>query len=417
MKDIIVQKAKSSLNYIKTFVKWCLIAIVVGAAGGFVGTAFHKSVDYVTEVRHLNSWLVLLLPIGGVIIVALYKLCKTNAGTNRVIESVRTNKKVPILMAPLIFVSTVITHLLGGSAGREGAALQLGGSIGYQFGRIFRLDEKDMHLIVMLGMSGVFAALFGTPLTATFFALEVISVGVIYYVALVPCIISSVVAYNIALAFGVTPVKFTNIAMPSLDLMILLKVVGLALLCALISICFCSAMKFFDKFAETKVPNAYLRAFLGGCAIVLLTIAVGTQEYNGAGMDVISGAMEGKAFPLAFLLKIIFTVITIGAGFKGGEIVPTFFIGSTFGCVMGGLLGLDPGFGAAIGFVALFCGVVNCPVASIMLALEVFGAQSILVFAIVCGVSYMMSGYYGLYSSQKIMYSKLEATYININTK
>lgn len=417
MTDIIVKKAKSSLNYIKTFVKWCLIAIVVGAVGGLVGTAFHKSVDYVTEVRHTNSWLVFLLPIGGVLIVALYKLSKTNAGTNRIIESVRTNKKVPILMAPLIFVSTVITHLLGGSAGREGAALQLGGSIGYQFGKVFRLDEKDMHLIVMLGMSGVFAALFGTPLTATFFALEVISVGVIYYVALVPCIFASVVAYNIALAFGVTPVRFGNVAMPSFDLMILLKVVGLALLCALVSICFCSAMKFFDKLAENKIPNAYIRALLGGCAIVLLTLVVGSNDYNGAGMEVISWAMEGNAVSFAFVLKIIFTVITISAGFKGGEIVPTFFIGSTFGCVMGGLLGLDPGFGAAIGFVALFCGVVNCPVASIMLALEVFGAQSIIIFAIVCGVSYMMSGYYGLYSSQKIMYSKLEATYININTK
>ena len=417
MTDIIVKKAKSSLNYIKTFVKWCLIAIVVGAVGGLVGTAFHKSVDYVTEVRHTNSWLVFLLPIGGVLIVALYKLSKTNAGTNRIIESVRTNKKVPILMAPLIFVSTVITHLLGGSAGREGAALQLGGSIGYQFGKVFRLDEKDMHLIVMLGMSGVFAALFGTPLTATFFALEVISVGVIYYVALVPCIFASVVAYNIALAFGVTPVRFGNVAMPSFDLMILLKVVGLALLCALVSICFCSAMKFFDKLAENKIPNAYIRALLGGCAIVLLTLVVGSNDYNGAGMEVISWAMEGNAESFAFVLKIIFTVITISAGFKGGEIVPTFFIGSTFGCVMGGLLGLDPGFGAAIGFVALFCGVVNCPVASIMLALEVFGAQSIIIFAIVCGVSYMMSGYYGLYSSHKIMYSKLEATYININTK
>ena len=134
-------------------------------------------------------------------------------------------------------------------------------------------------------------------------------------------------------------------------------------------------------------------------------------------MEIISLAMEGKAEPFAFVLKIIFTVVTIAAGFKGGEIVPTFFIGSTFGCVVGGLLGLEPEFGAAIGFVALFCGVVNCPVASIMLALEVFGANSILIFAIVCGVSYMMSGYYGLYSSQKIMYSKLEATYININTK
>lgn len=417
MTELIIQKIKSSLNYVKTFIKWCLIAIVVGAVGGLVGTAFHKSVDYVTEVRHDNSWLIFLLPVGGLIIVALYKLCKMNAGTNRVIESVRTDKKVPVLMAPLIFISTVITHLLGGSAGREGAALQLGGSIGYQFGRIFKLDEKDMHLIVMLGMSGVFAALFGTPLTATFFALEVISVGVIYYVALVPCIFSSVVAYNIALAFGVSPVKFDNVVMQQFSAEILVKVVVLAILCALVSICFCSAIKYFDKFTEQKVPNAYIRAFAGGCIIVLLSLAVGSHDYNGAGMEIISEAMEGNAVPYAFVLKIIFTVVTISAGFKGGEIVPTFFIGSTFGCVVGGLLGLEPSFGAAIGFVALFCGVVNCPVASIMLALEVFGAGSIMIFAIVCGVSYMMSGYYGLYSSQKIMYSKLEAKYININTK
>ena len=199
--------------------------------------------------------------------------------------------------------------------------------------------------------------------------------------------------------------------------MFLIKVIILAILCALVSIAFCSAIKFFDKFAEKKFPNAYARAIIGGCAIIVLTFAVRSYDYNGAGMDIISRAMEGVAVPYAFILKIIFTVITISAGFKGGEIVPTFFIGSTFGCIVGGLLGIDPGFGAAIGFVALFCGVVNCPVASIMLALEVFGSGSILIFAIVCGVSYMMSGYYGLYSSQKIMYSKLEATYININTK
>lgn len=417
MKEFIINKIKSSFNYVKTFIKWCFISIVVGIVGGFVGTAFHKSVDYVTEVRFENPWLIYLLPVGGIFIALLYKIFKMNAGTNRVIESVRTDKKVPILMAPLIFVSTVITHLLGGSAGREGAALQLGGSIGYQFGKIFKLDDKDKHLIVMLGMSGVFAALFGTPLTATFFALEVISVGVIYYVALVPCIFSSIVAYNIGLMFGVSPVRFYNIPLQNLDLLFLLRVIILAILCALVSICFCSAIKFFDKIAEKKIPNAYIRAFAGGCIIVILTLLVGSYDYNGAGMQIISEAMEGEAEPFAFVLKIIFTVITISAGFKGGEIVPTFFIGSTFGCIVGGLLGLAPGFGAAIGFVALFCGVVNCPVASIMLALEVFGAESILVFAIVCGVSYMMSGYYGLYSSQKIMYSKLEATYININTK
>ena len=149
----------------------------------------------------------------------------------------------------------------------------------------------------------------------------------------------------------------------------------------------------------------------------MLTVVLRTTDYNGAGMDVITNAMNGQARPEAFILKIIFTAITIAAGFKGGEIVPTFFIGSTFGCVAGSLLGLNPGFGAAIGFVALFCGVVNCPLASIMLALEVFGADSILVFALACGVSFMMSGYYGLYGSQKIVYSKLEAKYINISTK
>ena len=417
MKDLVIRKLKSSSNYIRIFIKWALISTVVGAIGGLIGTAFHESVDYVTKVRESNSWLIFLLPMGGLAIVGLYKLCRLNAGTNRVIESVQSGKKVPILMAPLIFVSTVITHLLGGSAGREGAALQLGGSIGYQFGKLFRLDEKEMRLIVMLGMSGMFAALFGTPLTATFFALEVISVGVIYYVALVPCLFSSLVAYEISLMFGVKPVKFDGINMPQLNAEVFLKVVVLSILCALISICFCTSIKYFDKFIEEKISNEYIRAFVGGCLIILLTLAVGTHDYNGAGMEVISGAMAGNVKPFAFILKIIFTVVTIGAGFKGGEIVPTFFIGSTFGCVAGGLLGLNPAFGAAIGFVALFCGVVNCPVASIMLALEVFGAQSIIIFAIVCGVSYMMSGYYGLYSSQKIMYSKLEATYININTK
>ncbi len=417
MKELVVKKLKSSLNYVKIFLKWLVISTLVGAVGGIVGVAFHKSIDYVTEIRSENSWLIYLLPIGGLLIALLYRLSKTSAGTNRVIESVRTDKKVPILMAPLIFTTTVITHLLGGSAGREGAALQLGGSIGYQFGKIFRLDEKDMHLIVMLGMSGVFAALFGTPLTATFFALEVISVGVIYYVALVPCIFSSLVAYKLSLLFGVVPAKFPNIAVERLDILVLLRVIALAILCALVSILFCTAIKQFDKYIENKIPDSFIRAFAGGCTVVLLTLIVGSHDYNGAGMDIIAKAMDGKAVPFAFLLKIIFTVITISAGFKGGEIVPTFFIGSTFGCVVGGLLGLNPGFGAAIGFVALFCGVVNCPVASIMLALEVFGADAILTFAIVCGVSYMMSGYYGLYSSQKIMYSKLEAKFININTK
>ena len=417
--EMVRQMIKSTLNYIKTLVKWSIVAIVVGIVCGLVGSAFHLSVDYVTHLREEYRWIILLLPLGGVAIVAIYKLCRfeVNMGTNRVIESVRSDKKVPTRMAPLIFASTVITHLFGGSAGREGAALQLGGSIGYRFGKIFRLGEKDMHLVVLLGMSAVFAALFGTPLTATVFVLEVISVGVIYYAGLVPCIISSVVAYNVSLFFGITPVRFLTVAAQPATASVMLKTVVLAILCALVSILFCTAIKKCEHYSEKLLHNNYVRALVGGGIIVLLTVVLRTTDYNGAGMDVITNAMNGQARPEAFILKIIFTAITIAAGFKGGEIVPTFFIGSTFGCVAGSLLGLNPGFGAAIGFVALFCGVVNCPLASIMLALEIFGADSILVFALACGVSFMMSGYYGLYGSQKIVYSKLEAKYINISTK
>ena len=417
--EMVRKMIKSTLIYIKTLVKWSIVAIVVGIVCGLVGSAFHLSVDYVTHLREEYRWIILLLPLGGVAIVAIYKLCRVevNMGTNRVIESVRTDKNVPTRMAPLIFASTVITHLFGGSAGREGAALQLGGSIGYRFGKIFRLGEKDMHLVVMLGMSAVFAALFGTPLTATVFVLEVISVGVIYYAGLVPCIISSVVAYNVSLFFGITPVRFLAVATQPATASVMLKTVVIAILCALVSILFCTAIKKCEHYSENLLRNNYVRALVGGGIIVLLTVVLRTTDYNGAGMDVITSAINGQARPEAFILKIIFTAITIAAGFKGGEIVPTFFIGSTFGCVAGSLLGLNPGFGAAIGFVALFCGVVNCPLASIMLALEVFGSDSILVFAIACGVSYMMSGYYGLYGSQKIVYSKLEAKYINISTK
>lgn len=419
MKELVKRKFKSSLNYVKTFLKWGIISLTVGIAGGIVGTAFHKSVDAVTNIRTQNSYLVLLLPIGGLLTVGMYKLCRvgTSLGTNRVIESVRTDKKVPLLLAPLIFVSTVLTHLFGGSAGREGAALQLGGSIGYRFGKIFKLDEKDMHLIVMLGMSGVFAALFGTPLTATFFALEVISVGVIYYAGLVPCLISSIAAYVFSAFFGTSPVRFDGVVSNAFSVKLTFSVILFGILCAIVSIAFCTALKKGELYAEKYIKNDYLRALFGGILIVALTFLLKTFDYNGAGMDVISSAISGTAKPFSFLLKIIFTVITISAGFKGGEIVPTFFIGSTFGCAVAPLLGINPCFGAALGMVAMFCGVTNCPIASIILALEVFGSESILMFALICGVSYMMSGYYGLYSSQKIMYSKLEAKYININAK
>ena len=381
------------------FAKWVFIACAVGVIGGIVGSLFHMAVNFATGFRECHSWTLYLMPLAGLFIIFSYRVCKVNeeTGTNLIISSVRGNIKVPLLMAPLIFLGTVLTHLTGGSAGREGAALQLGGSIGAKVGELLKLDEKDSSLVIMCGMSAVFAALFGTPLTATFFAMEVISVGVIYYVGLVPCIASSLIAYKISLLAGLAPTKFNITGIPRLSLVSVTQIAALAALCAVISILLCMVMEFSHSRFQMYLPNTYLRI---------------------AGVDVIVAALEkGKAHPEAFALKMLFTAITINTGFKGGEIVPTFFIGATFGCTAAGFLGLDPSFGAAIGLVALFCGVVNCPVASILLSYELFGGSGLVLFAVACGVSYMLSGYYGLYSSQKIMYSKTKPEYININAK
>lgn len=403
---------------IVAFFKWIIIAGIIGLIGGTVGSIFHLSVEFATQTRLEDPWIIYLLPFGGLIIVFLYKkVMNEDPGTNLVINSIRTDGKVPFMMSPLIFIGTVITHLFGGSAGREGAALQLGGSIGSQIGNLIGLDEKDMHLITLCGMSGVFAALFGTPLTAAFFSMEVISIGIIYYSAFIPCIVSSLTAYGVSLYFGLEPVKFTLNVFPEVSLENIIKVMILGSLCAVVSIIFCEILHKSNNVLKKYISNSYMRVFIGGTAIVIMTLIIGSRDYNGAGMDIISSAVNGTARPEAFILKMIFTAITISVGYKGGEIVPTFFIGSTFGCVIGSFLGLDPCFGAAIGLAALFCGVVNTLITSVILSIELFGAGNIILFAIACGVSYMESGYYSLYTSQKIMYSKIKAEYINRNAE
>ena len=396
------------------------IAAVLGGISGVVGSAFHHLVDLATEARENYDFLIWFLPIGGLFTMLLYRLAHATRGvdTDRVIEAADTdNRSIPFVMAPLIFVSTCLTHLFGGSAGREGAALQIGGSIGYNFGRLLKLDKKDLRIVVMTGMSGLFAALFGTPVTATFFAVEVISVGVMHYAGLVPCIVSSFAASFIAKLFGLSPVQFSSVKIPEINIDIMGKSIILSVLCAIVSVIFCLFLEKGEHLFKKMFKNPYIRIFVGGCIIVALTMLFGTRDYNGAGMDVISRALAGEARAEAFILKLVFTVITVAAGFKGGEIVPTFFIGSTFGCAVAPLIGLDASFGAAIGFIALFCSVVNCPVASVMLAIEVFGGDGILPFAAVCSISYMTSGYSGLYHSQRIVYSKFGESYINIHTK
>ncbi|MBQ9979585.1 MAG: chloride channel protein [Oscillospiraceae bacterium] len=401
--------------YILTFLKWIAVACVVGTVIGFVGTVFAVLIGFFTGLRADNPWILFTLPVIGVAIALLYRAMgvKEDEGTNLVLMSIRTHKKVPLNMAFLIFTTTVLTHLGGGSAGREGAALQLGGSLAAFLGKIFKFEEKDVHVTTMCGMSAAFAAVFGMPLTAAVFSIEVISIGIMHYSAIVPCVFASIIGFNISRGLGLAPENFAISGVPELGIKKLALVVVLALLCALLSIIMCQVVKKTGWLSRKLIKVPELRAAVGGVLIIALTFIVGSRDYNGGGMHIVMAALEGNAFAGAFVLKIIFTAITLGFGFKGGEIVPAFFIGSTFGCVVGPLLGLDPSFAAGIGLVAMFCGVTNCPLTSILLSIELFGSQGVLYFAAAVAVSYMMSGHFGLYSNQKLIYSKLKAEYID----
>ena len=419
IKKVLSHDAVRVRQYAFSFVKWILFAALTGVLGGGIGTAFRYTINYVTDLRTDTPWLYCLLPLGGLVIAFLYRVTKLSghADTNLIINSVRTDGKLPVLLAPVIFVSTAITHLFGGSAGREGAALQLGGTIGSFIGRIFRFDERDMHMAIMCGMSGLFSALFGTPVTAAIFAMEVISVGIMYYSSFVPCMVSALTAVWITELFGLEPVGFVIKNMPSLEItnVLLTAVIGVG--CAIVSILFCLALEWTHKLAAKFLKNEYLRLTAGGTVIVIMTFFIGTR-YSGAGTDVIDQALGGgDVLPYDFILKIIFTAITIGFGYKGGEIVPTIFIGATFGSLVGNMIGLPPAFSAAVGMIALFCAVVNCPIASIILSVEMFGSEGLVMFAVAVCISFMLSGYYGLYTGQKIIYSKRRTRFINRNVK
>lgn len=403
--------------YIGALVKWLSLALITGVFCGVVGAAFHHGVHLATELRGAHPWLLWCLPAAGLVIVAVYKLMRAEGqGTNDIIDAVHLGKGVSLGLLPAIFVGTLLTHLCGGSAGREGAALQMGGTIGYQTGRLCGLDDRDLRTATMVGMAAFFSALFGTPLTATVFAIMVISVGVMYHAAYIPCFAASMVSYAVSLLLGVEPTHFA-VELPEIEGVLLLRVAVLSVLFALLSILFCAAVHGAEHWLKRAFPSPWVRAAVGGAAIVGLTLLCGTTDYNGAGMDLITAAVEeGTARPAAFALKLLFTAVTLGAGFKGGEVVPTFFVGAAFGCVAGPLLDIPAGFAAALGLVSVFCGATNCPIASIFLAIELFGDGGLLYFALACGISYMLSGYNGLYSSQTILYSKLKAQYINVRT-
>ena len=403
------------MRNLAVFIRWGIFSAFVGLFVGAFSTLFAFCLRQVTSFRTENPWLILCLPLAGVMIVFLYGVFryKNDKGTNMVLSSIHAEAEVPFRMAPLIFMSTIITHLFGGSAGREGAALQLGGSIGQQLGTLFRFDEKDQRVVVMCGMSAAFSAIFGTPIAASIFSMEVVSVGVMYYAALVPCVFSSLVASKFATHMGIGPNVFKIRQMPLFQVVPSLKIIGLALCCAALSVVFCMALHSLGDFYRNKLKNPYIRIIVSSLVIILLTIILQTDDYMGAGVPVIQRAIQGNVEPLAFVWKIVFTALTLEAGFKGGEIVPSFFVGATFGCLFGHILGISPSLCAAVGMMSVFCGVTNCPVTSMLIAFELFGYHGVPFFLLGISVSYLMSGYYGLYHDQTIVYSKYKTEYIN----
>ena len=397
-------------NYAKIVIRWSMLSIIMGIIGGLLGAAFHHALHFVTHIRSEHMWLIFLLPLGGLLTVAIYRhpQMKGNKGTNEIIEAALDGHPVSVMVAPSIFLATAITHLFGGSAGREGAALQLGGSAASFLARHYRLKESNRKILVTAGMSSVFAGLFGTPLTATLFCMEFESVGTFFSPALLPCFLSAFIASRVSSSLGVHAETHILTEAFNLTLANCWQYLILAVLVSMLGILMCTVFHKAEHLAAHHLPNPFLRIAVGGVVIAAMTLLVGDHRFNGAGMDMALNAVAGEADWYSFILKMVFTAVTLAAGFKGGEIVPTFCIGATFGCVLGGLLGLDAGMAGAMGLVGLFCCATNSPFASIMLSVEMFGGTNIHLFAFICVICFVLSGNYSLYASQILQYNKAD---------
>lgn len=404
------------IQNIQYFLKWILISVIIGLLVGFIGSVFGHGVTKATALWNAHHWTLFLMPVAGLIIVFCYRLAheEKNRGTDMVLESISAKEEISVATGPLIFLSTVLSHAVSASAGREGAALQLGGSIGNLFGKILKLDEKDKKIVIMCGMSACFAALFGTPLTAGIFSMEVISIGVMYYAALVPCLFASFIGAAVSGKMGLVPEHFHVREIPEFGISGAALAILIGMLCACVGILMCTTLHKAGHLYKDHIPNPYIRVLVGSGIFIVLTLVFKNRYYNGSGMQLIEMCFHGEKVPYhAFLMKIVFTAVALGAGFKGGEIVPALCVGATFGYVIAAVTGMPVGLCSAIGMMALFVSVANCPVSTIFMAFEMFGFEAMPYYAIGIAVSFTLSGYYGLYSSQKFVYSKTKTEFIN----
>ncbi|MCH4032898.1 MAG: chloride channel protein [Lachnospiraceae bacterium] len=393
--------------------RWVAFALVCGVVLGLVGGAFAKLIDLAGDVRTAHPAFLLLLPVGALLIHGFYKAIRADdTGTNLILSSVQSGQAVPLRLAPAIFFSTVFSHLCGASVGREGAALQLGGSVSSALGKIFHLHRDDHHVMVMCGMSAAFSAIFATPMSAAVFSMEVVNVGIMHYAALLPCIVSSLTARAVARAvFDLPDARYAVTSIPTLSFGTAVEAGVFGLACGFVCILYCSCLHHAETGFQKRIKSPALRAVILGALLLGMTYLSGGQTFNGTGSSVIGDAIFGVSLPWYYLLvKILFTSLSLAAGYKGGEIVPALFVGSCLGNLTGAFF---PACGrsllAACGIGAAFCGVTNSPITALLICLDLFGMDGAPYYLLAVAVSYLASGYYGLYNTQKIAWPKYRA--------
>lgn len=392
-----------------SFIKWIVIGTIVGSLVGSAASFFLRSLEFATTFRTDNPWLLFLLPIGGAFISFLYSKYGKNSskGNNLIIDKINTSEDhIPLRMAPLVFLGTFITHLFGGSAGREGTGVQIGSSIAESIGKLLKLDKVDTKIILMCGISSGFGSVFGTPLAGTIFGLEVAALGTMSYTGLIPCFISAFVGNLVTEIWGIHHTHYRILQIPDITYMVTLKIVIAAILFGLISKLFSELTHKLKEVFSFGFENASIKSFIGGIIIVAFTFIIGTRDYLGLSIPLINDSFTGHVRPFAFLIKIIFTSFTLGTGFQGGEVTPLFVIGSTFGNTLSSILNISPSFLAALGLIGVFSGATNAPITSFVLGLEMFGASGMEYMFMTCAISYLFSGHSGIYTSQKIGISK-----------
>lgn len=392
------------------FVKWVVLGSLVGLMTGSASAFFLYSLDYATSLRMENPWLLYLLPLGGAAVSFLYyKFGKSSAkGNNLILEQIHDGtESIPLRMAPLVLIGTLITHLFGGSAGREGTAVQMGGSLSEWLGKLIRVTPADRKVLLICGISGGFGSIFGTPLAGTLFGLEVLAIGLVSHQALLPAFAASMVGNLTATSlWGVSHLHYPIGDIPALGFMVIMKVVFASLLFGLTSRLFSELTHTLKRWYGYVFHNPMVKSAAGGIIIIGLVFLLGTRDYLGLGIPLIETAFAGEVSPFAFLGKILFTSLTLGAGFQGGEVTPLFAIGATLGSALSEWIGLHAPFLAALGFIAVFCGATNTPIACFIMGIELFGGEGAVYMFMACVISYLFSGHSGIYTSQLIGTSK-----------